>query len=583
MSTTSSASSTAAASTNASKGLNDGEVAGVAIGCLIAGLIIGAIIGWLIFRSKGQQRYARQRRRSEDRGRLVQHPSEANAVPLGISGDPMKLENIILQPTPDQDILSGLRRLEDIIRQHVETVYHLKPVDVEEKALARALADAGYSGSRSGIDLETVAGWCIETDTRCGALRHVLSNILFSAIDWGNPGLLTLLPNSAVAFMSSIRRNEKHQDNFNVMSFAWTRWRTLSALFMHPAPHERTPLDVSEPDIRDQAEALAEALDPALHYFVAPDDESQHQQGDHLRLMIIETAKLGYTLFSHTSDWKFLYKDRSAKRRPVRLGSSKIIVFHTHLVAADDCKLTKMTEYLGPVGSLTNVTYHVIKLLIECNQASDQVRRSLELVRTCDRDLQHLISLREEHLDMLERKPIELVRVNSIIEDTHNGLLEVGRIVEKCRPEAQKKGLPFFRRSLWVMFDAEQFNSQVPVVNSHHQSVLTEIQFLRLIGIHAPPPIQINKIETEPNVVQKRRIDIGNVNLLGSLIGVRSVTTSSIPQPQANTADCLPYPSDSDLTPPLPPSYSDASFVATSSTKHINILDIQERWSPYSP
>ncbi|CAF3518648.1 unnamed protein product [Fusarium graminearum] len=590
MSTTSSVSSTAAASTNASKGLNDGEVAGVAIGCLIAGLIIGTIIGWLIFRSKGQQRYARQRRRSEDRGRLVDHPREANAVPLGISGDPMKLENIILQPTPDQDILSGLRRLEDIIRQHVETVYHLKPVDVEEKALARALADAGYSGSRSGIDIETVAGWCNEIDTRCGALRHVLSNILFSAIDWNNPGSLTLLPESAVAFMSSVRRNEKHRDNVNVMSFAWTRWRTLSALFMHPAPHERTPLDLSEPDIRDQAEALAKALDPVLHYFVAPDDESQHQQGDHLRLMIIETAKLGYTLFSHTSDWKFLV---SGVRHTMALniglclsqssGSSKIIVFHTHLVAADDCNLIKMTEYLGPVGSLTNVTYHVIKLLIKCKQASDEVRRSLELVRTCDRDLQHLISLREEHLDILERKPIELVRVNSIIEDAHNGLLEVGRIVEKCRPEAQKKGLPFCRRGLWVMFDAEEFNSQVPVVNSHHQSVLTEIQFLRLIGIHAPPPIQINKIETEPNIVQKRRIDIGNVNLLGSLIGVRSVTTSPIPQPQANTADCLPYPSDSDLMPPLPPSYSDASFVATSSTKHINILDIQERWSPYSP
>ncbi|CAG2007374.1 unnamed protein product [Fusarium graminearum] len=562
MSTTSSVSSTAAASTNASKGLNDGEVAGVAIGCLIAGLIIGTIIGWLIFRSKGQQRYARQRRRSEDRGRLVDHPREANAVPLGISGDPMKLENIILQPTPDQDILSGLRRLEDIIRQHVETVYHLKPVDVEEKALACALADAGYSSSRSGIDIETVAGWCNEIDTRCGALRHVLSNILFSAIDWNNPGPLTLLPESAVAFMSSVRRNEKHRDNVNVMSFAWTRWRTLSALFMHPAPHERTPLDLSEPDIRDQAEALAKALDPVLHYFVAPDDESQHQQVSGVR----HTMALNIGLCLSQS-----------------LGSSKIIVFHTHLVAADDCNLTKMTEYLGPVGSLTNVTYHVIKLLIKCKQASDEVRRSLELVRTCDRDLQHLISLREEHLDILERKPIELVRVNSIIEDAHNGLLEVGRIVEKCRPEAQKKGLPFCRRGLWVMFDAEEFNSQVPVVNSHHQSVLTEIQFLRLIGIHAPPPIQINKIETEPNIVQKRRIDIGNVNLLGSLIGVRSVTTSPIPQPQANTADCLPYPSDSDLMPPLPPSYSDASFVATSSTKHINILDIQERWSPYSP
>ncbi|EKJ75838.1 hypothetical protein FPSE_04018 [Fusarium pseudograminearum CS3096] len=241
-----------------------------------------------------------------------------------------------------------------------------------------------------------------------------------------------------------------------------------------------------------------------------------------------------------------------------------------------------MTEYLGPVGSLTSVTYHVIKLLIECKQASDQVRRSLELVRTCDRDLQHLISLREENLDILERKPIELVRVNSIIEDAHNGFLEVGRIVEKCRPEAQKKGLPFYRRGVWVMFDAEEFNSQVPVVNSHHRSVLTEIQFLRLIGLHAPPPIQTNEIKTEAKVVQKRRVDIVNPNLLSSLIGVRSVATTPIPLPQANTVDCLPYPCDSDLMPPLPPSYSDANFIATSSARHINILDIQERWSPYS-
>jgi hypothetical protein len=101
------------------------------------------------------------------------------------------------------------------------------------------------------------------------------------------------------------------------MSFAWTRWRTLSALFLHPSPQDRTPLEVSEDDIQGQVETLAKALDPVLRYFVAPDEESQHQQHDHLRVMIMETAKLGYTLFSHTSDWKFIYRDDSGKRCPV--------------------------------------------------------------------------------------------------------------------------------------------------------------------------------------------------------------------------------------------------------------------------
>ncbi|KAG8668346.1 hypothetical protein FPOAC2_07630 [Fusarium poae] len=320
-STSSTANSAAPTSRDASKtnnqGLSDGEVAGVAIGCFFAGLIIGAFVVWLVFRFTDRQRYARRRRRSEDRGRLVYHTREANTVSLGTSGSPMKLENIILQPTPDRDILSDLRRLEDIIRQHVETVYHFEPVDVELTALAHTLTDIGYKGKRSGIPVETVAGWCIQTDTRCGALRHVLSQVLFSAIDWNNPGPQTLLPKSPVAFAKSIHPIEKNQDNFDVMAFAWTRWRTLSALFLHPAPQERTPLEVSETDIRDQVEVLAKALDSALHIFVAPDDESRHQQSDHLRLMIIETAKLGYVLFSHTSDWRFIYRDESARRRPV--------------------------------------------------------------------------------------------------------------------------------------------------------------------------------------------------------------------------------------------------------------------------
>ncbi|KAJ4214625.1 hypothetical protein NW759_010179 [Fusarium solani] len=183
---------------------------------------------------------------------------------------------------------------------------------------------------------------------------------------------------------------------------------------------------------------------------------------------------------------------------------------------------------LVPAGVLGTITYHIITLAIETGQANDEVRRSLELVRTCDRDLQHLISLRDEHLDILERKPIELERINLIIEDAHKGLLEVGRIVEKCRPEANRGKLPFARRGRWVLFDSKQFNSQVPVINGHHQAVLTEITFLRQIALHIPTPVQNQVIDTDTKSTQKKRVGIDNINLLGSLMGRKPGISPSI-------------------------------------------------------
>lgn len=194
----------------------------------------------------------------------------------------------------------------------------------------------------------------------------------------------------------------------------------------------------------------------------------------------------------------------------------------------DQYTTIEMAE-LVPAGVLGTITYHIITLAIETGQANDEVRRSLELVRTCDRDLQHLISLRDEHLDILERKPIELERINLIIEDAHKGLLEVGRIVEKCRPEANRGKLPFARRGRWVLFDSKQFNSQVPVINGHHQAVLTEITFLRQIALHIPTPVQNQVIDTDTNKsVQKKRVGIDNVNLLGSLMGRKPGISPSI-------------------------------------------------------
>ncbi|KAI8724376.1 hypothetical protein NCS52_00006500 [Fusarium sp. LHS14.1] len=308
-----SATSTTPSPDPSNDGLGAGEIAGVAVGCLAAGLLIGIAIGWFLRRAMRRSKHRKRGHGSEERAKILSQPRDDGPVALEPLGKKMKLENVILQPAPDQTILSNLGRLEDIIRQHVEAVYHSGPADVKLVKLAHALTNLGISKSSSGFDAETVAGWCLQPNTRRGALQHVISHVLFSSIDWNSPGPLTLLPKPAVGFLNSIRPVEEYRDNFDVMSFAWTRWRTLSALFLHPAPHERTPLELSEPDVQDQAENVAKALDSVLHFFVAPDQEARRKQLDHLHVMIIDAAKFGYVLFSHTSDWRLIYKDESGK------------------------------------------------------------------------------------------------------------------------------------------------------------------------------------------------------------------------------------------------------------------------------
>ncbi|KAF4454281.1 hypothetical protein FALBO_15859 [Fusarium albosuccineum] len=313
--TTASDSSESTISTHSDKDLADGAVAGVAIGCLIAGLVIGIICGWFI------RRYTRNhsRRRRRLHGAVISRDTAINGpIALEPTDKSIKLENFILQATPEKEVVDMLRRLEVIIEQHVENCYHAKPIDVSVPGLAQNLAGLGISQNSSGFEVEAVVGWCLQPGSRRRmALQHVISHVLFSSIDCNSRSPLTILPEHVMAFLGSIRPIEKYREDFDIMSVILTRWRTLSSLLLHPNPNERTPLELSESAVRQQAQDLANALDAFLHYFVAPDPESVQRQRHHLHIMIIDAAKLGYALFSHTSDWRFIYRDEATKRKVV--------------------------------------------------------------------------------------------------------------------------------------------------------------------------------------------------------------------------------------------------------------------------
>ncbi len=93
------------------------------------------------------------------------------------------------------------------------------------------------------------------------------------------------------------------------MDAALSQWRVLSAFLLHPHRAERMSLAPSGASVLSQAAGLANAMNAFLGPFIAPG--ALAEQTKHLRLVIIDTAKLGYVLFGQPSEWRFVYSGPS--------------------------------------------------------------------------------------------------------------------------------------------------------------------------------------------------------------------------------------------------------------------------------
>lgn len=113
----------------------------------------------------------------------------------------------------------------------------------------------------------------------------------------------------------------------------------------------------------------------------------------------------------------------------------------------------------------------------------NEIRRCLELVQTCHRDLQHLIDLRNEHLELLDAAPSRiLTRVNNVIDAANQSLVEARRIVEKSRPKAHQGMKTSLQSHIgWVMSSSSDFRRQEPIIIRHNAAVLAELSYLRQI------------------------------------------------------------------------------------------------------
>ncbi|TFA97823.1 hypothetical protein CCMA1212_010430 [Trichoderma ghanense] len=292
-----------------STSLSPGVIAGIAVGCVVGGLLIGLVTALLLLRrGKGKKPSSRSDAASilvESKALSVAEISERLNTGAS-SGTSVQLDQFLLDGAPDQEIVNELQSLGELIRQHVEDHYTLRPVGDSVEELSQLLLKLGLG---PGIDTQSIAAGCSKSSSRHLGIRSVISHVIFTSIDFHSPGELSLLPEPVAGLLQSIpaaKPTDGDSQGPIAFSQALHSWRRQSAFLLHSNRSQRTALQVDTSMIAPKAQMLTQSLNSFLDTFVDPG--TNEEQTSHLQDVVIECAKLGYMLFSHPVDWRFVFE-----------------------------------------------------------------------------------------------------------------------------------------------------------------------------------------------------------------------------------------------------------------------------------
>ncbi|KAL8371981.1 hypothetical protein RB595_001683 [Gaeumannomyces hyphopodioides] len=336
-----------------SPGLSSGAVAGIALGAVLLGFTLGALAAMFFFRRKHRRAESENRpaaslsswRRSgvveqignkDDVGMSAvpvakatpaRHHSSSSSASSSIlsplaavaraasaqavhpaasatASEPLRLEQFLLAPAPDQTIASELQAIDHLIQLHVENYYHLDRIQPSATArgeLQRALVDLGLGTEPSEPTLTQVVILAVKPKTRHAALRHVIARAMSQSVALGSTTNFSLLPSSLRLFVKEMAPTEKDRGSPKAVSAALTRWRQMSMFLIHPNRSDRSTLVPTEAMVGDKVNKLAVALNKFLSAFVGPQKSGQQQS--HLHDLLIECAKFGYLLLSQPGEF----------------------------------------------------------------------------------------------------------------------------------------------------------------------------------------------------------------------------------------------------------------------------------------
>lgn len=187
-------------STNSS-GLSNGATAGIAISTAVVGGLLGLIAGLFVARC------SKKRRSPPEYVTCADTDKEPANSPT--TSDTPQLDQFLLDSKPSTIVASELRTLGRLIQKHVESYYHLQPLQLESSSLHQPLSDLGIErDSEPGI--ERLASLVLEPRTRLSAIKYAISKATFESTVIGGSTCVSLLPPVVSSFSSSIPRTENH-------------------------------------------------------------------------------------------------------------------------------------------------------------------------------------------------------------------------------------------------------------------------------------------------------------------------------------------------------------------------------------
>ncbi|KAK0628495.1 hypothetical protein B0T17DRAFT_505165 [Bombardia bombarda] len=306
-------------------GLSKGAIIGIGVGSFILGILLGWAAAAACFF------FANRRRQNPESESPVHDKPESPFLPpmpppktsINSSGDAaasaraaiaahdgrtISIPDAYLLPaTDDAEITSELSVLGGYIRDHVQNNYHLQPVQYNAAYVSQSLAGLGLSEK----DRSRITSLSADPQTRYAAIRHLLALSIFSALDIRSANSDSLLPSGVAAFLGSLPANRTKtlgsQD-----APAFSAWRRLSAFLLHEkGTHHNSGSDTS------QVGSLKTQLNGFLQIFAEGEDSrARLTRSQNLDGVIRECAALGYTLFSHPCEWRFVFspeEDTAAK------------------------------------------------------------------------------------------------------------------------------------------------------------------------------------------------------------------------------------------------------------------------------
>jgi hypothetical protein len=141
---------------------------------------------------------------------------------------------------------------------------------------------------------------------------------------------------------------------------------------------------------------------------------------------------------------------------------------------------------ISGVNTALSATLTIIKFIHELKSTPTDVKTCLDLVSRVDEDIQYAIALRGKHLRHLSSTPDELKRLDRIIASATESILDVGRLLERCRREANGGQVPIAGRVRWVLGDSTAFSRRTANLQQQHAAVNGEITHLRNLGALQP-------------------------------------------------------------------------------------------------